>query len=147
MKALVTMAAAAAAMVGACVSGLAQDARPYDQGPVWDFSMVLTKPGHFDEYMKFLDTTWKAEEEAMKAKGDVLDYKVFNAVDPRDGEPDLVLAVEYKNMAVFDNSLDEQDALMKKTFGSMPAANKADVDRESIRTLKGDVMTRELILK
>jgi hypothetical protein len=147
MKTLVTLAAAAAAMVGACAAGLAQDARPYDQGPVWDFTMVLTKPGHFDDYMKFLDTTWKAEEEAMKAKGDVLDYKVFNVVDPRDGEADLVLGVEYKNMAVFDTSLDEQDALTKKLFGSMPAASKADMDRESIRTLKGDVMTRELVLK
>ena len=29
----------------------------------------------------------------------------------------------------------------------MPAANKSDVDRETIRTLRGDMLTRELILK
>jgi hypothetical protein len=143
----IALAVAAASMLALSVAGSAQDARPYENGPVWDFSMILTKPGHFDDYMKFVDTTWKAEQEALKAKGTVLSYKVFNAVDPRDGEPDLVLAVEYKNMGVMDVSLDEQDVLMKKIFGSMPAANKADIDRESIRTLKGDILTRELILK
>lgn len=145
MKSFVALAFVSAAMFA--TSAMAEDARPYDNGPVWDFSMVLTKPGHFNDYLKFVDTTWKAEQEAQKAKGQVLAYKVFSTVDPRDGEADLVLAVEYKNMAVFDTSLDEQDAMTKKLFGSLPAASKADMDRESIRTLKGDVLTRELILK
>jgi len=125
----------------------AEDARPYDQGPVWDFSMIETKGGHFDDYMKFVSTQWKAEQDAAKAKGWVLDYKVFSVMDPRENEPDIILAVEYKNAAVFDAPLDENDALMKQVFGSLPASNKAAVDRETIRTLKGDVLTRELILK
>jgi len=131
----------------AMTAAFAEDARPYEQGPVWDFSMIQTKGGHFDDYMKFVDTNWKAEQEAAKAKGWVLDYKVFSAADPRENEPDIILAVEYKNMAVFDVSLDESEALMKKVFGSLPESNKAAIDRESIRTLKGDVLTRELILK
>ena len=131
----------------AITSAFADDARPYDNGPVWDFSMIQTKGGHFDDYMKFVATSWRAEQEAAKAKGWVLDYKVFSVTDPRDNEPDVILAIEYKNMAVFDVSQDENDALMKKVFGSLPASNKAAVDRETIRTLKGDVLTRELILK
>lgn len=128
-------------------ASLAEDARPYDNGPVWDFSMIQTKGGHFDDYMKFVSTQWKAQQEAAKAKGAVLDYKVFAVTDARDNEPDIILAVEYKNMGVFDAPLDEQEAIQKKVFGSMSAANKLSVDRESIRTLKGDVLTRELILK
>ena len=131
----------------AITSAFADDARPYDNGPVWDFSMIQTKGGHFDDYMKFVATSWRAEQEAAKAKGWVLDYKVFSVTDPRDNEPDVILAIEYKNMAVFDVSQDENDAMMKKVFGSLPASNKAAVDRETIRTLKGDVLTRELILK
>lgn len=131
----------------AMTAALAEDARPYDNGPVWDFAMVQTKGGHFDDYMKFVSTNWKAQQEAAKAKGWVLDYKVFAVTDPRDNEADLVLAIEYKNMAAFDVSLDEQEAVQKKVFGSLPASNKAAVDRETIRTLKGDVLTRELILK
>lgn len=144
----VSAALAAAALTAALTTvAFAGDVRPYENGPVWVFSNVLTKPGHFDDYMKFLDTTWKAEQEALKAKGVVLDYKVYTAVDPRDNEPDLYLGVEYKNMGAFDATLDEQDALTKKLFGSIPAATKADQDREAIRTLRGEIMTRELILK
>jgi len=131
----------------ALTAAAAEDARGYDQGPVWDFSMVQTKGGHFDDYMKFVTGQWKAEQEAAKAKGWVLDYKVFSVMDPRDNEPDIILAVEYKNAGVFDTPLAENDALMKQVFGSLPASNKAAVDRETIRTLKGDVLTRELILK
>lgn len=128
-------------------AAFAEDARPYDNGPVWDFAMVQTKGGHFDDYMKFVSTAWKAQEDAAKAKGWVLDYKVFTVTDPRDNEPDIILAVEYKNMAAFDVSLDELDAVQKKVFGSLPASNKAAVDRETIRSLRGDILTRELILK
>jgi len=37
--------------------------------------------------------------------------------------------------------------MMKRGFGSLPASNKAVIDRESVRTLKSDVRARELILK
>lgn len=147
MKSYITLALATAAMLASSVAALAEDAHPYDNGPVWDVSAILTKPGHFDDYMKFVATTWRAEQEAAKAKGMVLDYKVLSVADPRENEPDLYLMVEYKNMAAFDTPLDEQDAVTKKIFGSLPAANKSGIDRESIRTLKGDMLTRELILK
>ena len=146
MKSMIALAFASAAML-ATSAALAQDAHPYDNGPVWDVEAVLTKPGHFEDYMKFVSTTWRAEQEAAKAKGLVLDYKVLTVTDPRENEPDLYLMIEYKNMAAFDVPLDEQDAMTKKLFGSLPAANKAGIDRESIRTLKGNMLTRELILK
>ena len=147
MKTRFVTALAATLMLASSAAALAQDARPYDNGPVWEVSSILTKPGHFDDYMKFISTTWRAEQEALKAKGLVLDYKVLSAADPRENEPDLYLMVEYKNMAAFDEPLDEQDAMTKQLFGSIPAANKSGIDRESIRTLKGDLLTRELILK
>ena len=77
----------------------------------------------------------------------MLDYKVLTVTDARENELDLYLMVEYKNMAAFDTPLDQQDAMTKKIFGSLPAANKSGIDREFIRTLKGDMLTRELILK
>jgi len=127
---------------------LAQDmARSYDNGPVWSVSSIQTKPGHFDEYMHFLATTWKAEQEDSKKKGWVLDYKVLTSVDPRDNEPDLFLMIEYKNMAVMDVSLDELEAQTKKLQGSITASNKAFAGRETIRTERGTVLTRELILR
>ena len=84
---------------------------------------------------------------AFQKQGQVLDYKVLTVADPRDNEPDLYLLVEWKNMAAFDTPLDQQDALTRKLFGSVADANKAGMDRESVRTLRGDMLTRELILK
>ena len=147
MKSIIALAFASAAMLATSATALAEDARPYDNGPVWDVSAILTKPGHFDDYMKFVSTSWRAEQEAAKAKGLVLDYKVLTVTDPRENEPDLYLMIEYKNMGAFDAPMDEQDAVTKKVFGSIAAANKTGIERESIRTLKGEMLTRELILK
>lgn len=139
---------ASAALVATPLAASAQDGpRPYDNGPVWDVAAIQTKPGHFDDYMRFVDTVWKARQEALKAKGVVIDYKVLNVQDSRDNEPDLFLMVEYKNMAAFDVPLDDFDAMAKKEFGSVTASAKAAVDRETIRTQRGDMITRELILK
>jgi hypothetical protein len=127
---------------------LAQDiVRSYDLGPVWAVENIQIKPGHFDEYMHFLATTWKAEQEDSRRRGWVLDYKVLNAVDPRDNEPDIFLMIEYKNMAVMDTSLDELEAQTKKLSGTLTAANKAFGDRDKIRTERGSLLLRELTLR
>jgi hypothetical protein len=97
--------------------------------------------------MKYVATKWRALNEELKKQGQVLDYKVLTVADPRDNEPDLYLLVEWKNMAAFDTPLDQQDAMTRKLFGSVADANKAGMDRETIRTLRGDMLTRELILK
>ncbi len=126
----------------------AQDAaRPYDNGPVWNISAIQTKPGHFDDYMRWLDGKWRANNEDLKSRGVVLDYKVLSVADARDNEPNLFLMVEFKNMAAMDVSLDTIDAMTKKQFGSMAQAAASDVERETMRTERGDMLVRELILK
>jgi hypothetical protein len=129
-------------------SAQAQNApRTYDLGPVWQVSYIETKPGMFDDYMAYLSSTWRNIQEVDKKKGDVLDYRVLSIDSPRDGEPDVILLVQYKNMAVFDRSLDETDATMASAFGSVPKSNQAAVSRESIRVLRGNVTARELTFK
>jgi hypothetical protein len=147
MKTLIASLCAGAAMLALPVMASADEARTYDNGPVWNIAYIQTKAGHFDDYMKFVSTSWKAEQEALKAKGLVLDYKVLAPQDPRDNEADLILMIEYKNMAAFDVPLDDMDAVTKKLSGSITAANKAYADRETIRVEKGQVLTRELVLK
>jgi hypothetical protein len=144
---LLSLAIASAALLVVSVAATAQDARSYDNGPVWDVSGVLTKPGHFDDYMKYVATSWRAEQEALKKAGLVLDYKVLTTQDPRENEPDIWLMVEYKNMAAFDTPLDQMEAIDKKVFGSLAAGAKGVADRDTIRILKGDMLARELILK
>ncbi len=129
------------------VPAAAADSETYGNGAVWLVTMIKTKPGHFDDYMRFLATQWKAAQEVSKKRGLVIDYKVLTAIDPRDIEPDLYVMVEYKNMAVLDASREEEDSQIKAVFGSKTASLQADVDRDNIRTLRGMMLTRELILK
>jgi hypothetical protein len=147
MKHLVAAAAAAFALVAGSAA-LAQNApRTYENGPVVETSYVETKPGMFNDYLQYISTTWKAEQEAAKKDGDVLEYHVLAVDHPRAGEADLVLVVIYKDMAVFDRSQAFLDARAAKLEGSVAASNQHFMERSAIRTLRGSVLTRELMLK
>jgi hypothetical protein len=144
---ILTNAALAAAMAFGCLTGVAhaQTAeRTYDNGPVWTVGYVETKPGMFDDYMAYLAGPYKALQEAAKKRGDILEYHVLAVDSPREHEPDVMLLIEFKNMAVFDRSLAELDKDNISVFGSNPKSNQAAVKREDIRILRGGVTTREL---
>jgi len=143
-----TLLAAFAASALFAATALAADETPgFDKGPVWDFGQVQTKDGHFDDYMKWVSTEWKAQEEAMKKAGYILDYKVYLVQNQRQGEPDILLATEYKNMAAFDHPVAEEYAMQAKIAGSIAKADTDQAARGSIRTVLGDILVREAILK
>lgn len=125
----------------------AEDGPSYDKGTVWDFGMIQTVDGHFDDYMEWLAGPWKEQQEALKKAGYIVSYKVLMVMDPRKGEPDLILATEYKNMAAFDESTDKEYEVGKKIWGSLSKASQEQAARSSIRTVQGDMMVREAILK
>jgi hypothetical protein len=148
MKMLAGAAFAATLLIG-CAAGSAQAQtaeRTYENGPVWTVGYVETKPGMFDDYVAYLAGPWKALQEAGKKRGDILDYKVLAVDSPREHESDVILLIEFKNMAVFDRSLAELEKDNNAVFGSNPASNKAAVKREEIRVLRGGVTARELRL-
>jgi len=138
-------AALAAALVGGASPAQAQTAeRVWDNGSVWTIDQIETKPGMFDDYMKYVSTTWRAIQEAEKKAGYVRSYKVMMINSPRDHEPDVLLMVEYANMAAFDRSLDEGDAVSAGAFGSVVQNNQGMASRESLRTTRGTTTVREL---
>ena len=147
MKRILATAVLAMAITGS--GGLAANAqsaeRVYDNGTVWTISEVETKPGMFDDYMKYLSTTYRVIQEAGKKAGRVLSYKVLTVDSPRDHEPDVILMVEYKNMAAFDRSLADGDAATAAAFGSTVKSNQSAVSRETLRTLRGSLTARELV--
>ncbi len=149
MKHTLTAVAVSVAFALSASVALAQDAGgpSYENGTVWDYAAVKTKDGHFDDYMKWLSTDWKRQEEALKQAGVIMDYKVLVTTDPRDNEPDIFLAQEYKNMAAFDTPIAQQYALFARIAGPLTKTNHEEESRGSIRTLMGDVLVREAILK
>ena len=147
MRILPTMLAALCLTAAVPVLAADDSAPSFQNGTVWDFADVKTTDGHFDEYMSWLAGPWKQQQEALKKAGYIISYKVLLVADPRHGEPDIILATEYANMAAFDRSTTEVYATMAKLFGPLPKASKEQADRGAIRTIMGDMLAREAVLK
>ena len=125
----------------------AQEDHAYTQGPVVVVSFVRTEPGMFDEYLRYLDVTYKRLMEEYKRQGIVTDYAIYQALPRYPNDADLILTVTYKNMAAFDDLQARTDPTVKQVFGSLPKAASAAVDRDKMRKQLGSQMVRQLILK
>ncbi len=138
--------AAFAAFAFTSFAALADD-HSYTEGAVVSVGYIRTVDGHFDDYMKWLDTTWKALQEAGKKKGYIVSYQVVAATPHGPNDPDLLLIVTYKNWAALDGSLAKGDEISKEIEGSVEAANKSQADRAKIRTVLGGDTYQVLELK
>jgi hypothetical protein len=136
--------AAAFALTGAIAQA---DDHAFTEGPVINVASIRTEYGKFDDYMKYLDTTWKAEQEAAKKAGYVVSYKVIT-VEPRgEDDPDIFLVITYKNWAALDGATAKGDAIAKQVEGSLATSNQGATDRGKIRRVLGSFTGQELELK
>ncbi|HVT37161.1 MAG TPA: hypothetical protein VHE37_16360 [Nevskiaceae bacterium] len=122
------------------------DEKPFKEGPVTDVSYIRVKDGKFFDYMAYLDSTWKTEQEALKKAGLILDYRVYGATPHSPHDANLVLTITYPNYAALDRTA-EFEAVTAKVEGSLKASDKAFGDRDSIREILGDELVQELMLK
>lgn len=100
-------------------------------------TFIRTIDGHFDDYMHFLATTFKKEQEAAKAAGLITRYEVVVAQPHNLQDADIILITEYKNWAALDHLGSKADQIGAKVEGSVDAANKNTADRAKIRTILG----------
>jgi hypothetical protein len=123
------------------------DGRDWNDGPVVNAAYIRTVDGHFDDYMHWLATTYKQQQEAAKAAGLITTWRVLvvEARNPQD--PDIVLVTEYKNWAALDHLAGKMEQVSAKIEGSVEAANKSEADRAKIRTVLGSRTSQEAILK
>ena len=128
------------------VSALADD-HAYSEGSVVNVARIRTVDGKFDDYMKWIDSTWKREQEIGKKAGYIVSYAVLS-VEPRSpDDPDLLLMITYKNYAALDGALAKADAVAKEIEGSVAAASQAQVERAKLRRVLGSATMRTLDLK
>jgi len=138
-----------APFVGLAITSFAAlaDDHAYTEGSVVNVAAIRTEYGKFDDYMKYLDTTWKAEQEAAKKAGDIISYSVIT-VEPRgENDADIYLVINYKNWAALDNATAKSDAIARQVQGSLAASNQGAVDRGKIRRVLGSWTGQELDLK
>ena len=128
------------------VNAGAKDERAYTEGPVTLVQEIAVEYGHFEEYIDWLNSTWKPTMEATKKAGIIIDYKVFSATPQSPDHPSIILWITYKNMAALDRGVEEEE-IAKKVIGSTEVQNKARVHRNDYRKVMGTELIRELILK
>ncbi len=124
---------------------LAQDhTRNWENGHVVAVTHVHIKPGMTNAYMNDLASLWRRFNEEQMKDGDILEYKVYANSFAREGEPDLILTVTYKDWATFDRSAEYFEALSEKLMGSLDDMREAAIDREELRTIGSTFVLQEM---
>ena len=125
----------------------AQDVRQYTDGPVTELDYIQVEYGHFEEYVDWLNSTWKPTMEAMKKAGLIIDYKVVRTTPKTPDQPNIILMITFKDGAAALDKGVELEEVAKKVIGSTEFQNKARVGRNQYRKFLGIEYVRELILK
>ena len=98
-------------------------------------------------YMKYLASDWKREQEALKAEKMILSYKVIATEGHTTGDWNLMLMVEYKDLATMEANAAKADALLERIFGGDEKVMQGYKDRSEIREVMGTRLAREIILE
>ena len=132
-----TLRACILLLIGAFGTLAYADGKNYNDGPVLNVAAIRTVDGHFDDYMQWLATTWKKQEEAAKKAGLITRYQVLVVEARGPHDPDIYLVTEFKNWAALDGLGSKLDNVSVQVEGSVEKANQAEVDRSKIRTVLG----------
>lgn len=125
----------------------AQMARPYHDGSVWNIAFIHMKSGMETAYMNYLASEWKREQEAQKAEGLILSYKVIAVESHTPGEFNLMLMTEFKSLAAMEAGQDKAEAVGQRVIGNDQKQMEGYKNRAEIRDVLGARLGREIILE
>ncbi len=120
---------------------------PYNEGPVWTVTMIKTKSGLADEYLKQITGTVKPVYDEEKKQKIILDYKILNGEASGPQDFNIMILVEYPNWAAFDNLRDKMDPIVEKIMGTEQQRLTTATKRLDIREILGTKTMREITLK
>ncbi|MDQ5847014.1 MAG: hypothetical protein M3539_17140 [Acidobacteriota bacterium] len=145
------------AILFCCSLGFAQQAQAqdnYTEGPVWSVSYYRTKPGKFDEYMKYLRGNYAKSVVKQKQAGIIVDSKVL--INPAVNGPndwDVAIAYLYSDFGRLNYSQAVDDQMDKITAEITGERNKdkrqtkTDATRFPLRDFISTRFLREVMLK
>src|SRR4029077_3219589 len=115
---------------------------PYTEGTVWQITMVRTKPGMTDDYLKGLAKNLKTVLEEEKKQGLVVSYKILLGEASTPSDFNIVNMVEYKDMAALDNLREKTDPIFTKIVGGEQQIREGAMKRAEIRDVVGSKLMR-----
>jgi hypothetical protein len=128
------------------VSSFAQD-RTYKDGSAWTVSFVQVKNGMGRDYINSLKTTWKAVQDEAVKQGLILSYKILEGTASNPDDWQIMLMVEYKNLASMEGNEAKWDAMQAKVVGNEEDQKKLREIRVNMRTMYGTKLMREVVYK
>jgi len=144
MKAIL-LAAAMLSLVGSSSASAQYVDRVYDKGSAWIVTRIDVKPGQYNAYMKWWRDTVLPRIEYGKKAGNVLSYHMLNNNNPRVGEPDLYVLVEYKNMAAIDQPFAYFEGMDKTLAGSFEGRAKQTASGRELSEFMGTSLLGEVV--
>jgi hypothetical protein len=109
--------------------------------------MIKTKAGLDDDYFRQISQTVKPVYDEEKKQKIVLDYKILNGDGTSPHDFNIVIMVQYPNMAALDGLRDKMDPIIEKVMGSEEQRRATAVKRLDIREILGTKTMREITLK
>jgi hypothetical protein len=122
-------------------------AAPYNEGPVWTLTMIKTKTGLDDDYFRQITGTVKPVYDEEKKQKIILDYKILTGDPHNRDEANIIIMVEYPNMAALDGLRAKMDPIVEKVMGNEDQRRATAVKRLDIREILGVRTMREITLK
>ena len=136
--------AAALAMLFGAGPALAQQSS-MKPGAMWTAGRIMVQDGQMQNYMDYLTKTWMANQEYSKKQGWLLEYHVLQSLNPRDGEPDIVLITRFKDMPSAAETDRRNEILNKRLNQDAHGAAAASGARNAMRKQLGSVLYREMV--
>jgi len=143
MRKLLIGAAALAALTWSLPAS-AQDSA-VKSGSFWQANRIYVEDGQFENYMDWLMKTWASNQEFAKSQGWLLEYHILNSVNPRDGEPNIVLLTRFNDFPSAAEA-DRRSTLMNQHMQQTDrTADAASGDRMKMRKLMGSALYVEML--
>jgi hypothetical protein len=120
---------------------------PYVEGSVWVLTFIKTKSGLMDDYFKSITASLKPLYEEEKKQRLILDYKILSGEAAGERDFNIILLVEYPNMAALEASHERAEPIIDKIIG--PTENRRDLatKRLDTRDILATKTMREIWLK
>ena len=117
----------------------------YKLGPMWTAGRIDVEDGQYENYMDWLMKVWESNQAFAKSQGWLLDYHILDSVNPRDGEPDLILITRFADFPSVAEIERRNEILNKRMNQDDHSADAASGQRNKMRRQMGSVLYREIL--
>ena len=120
---------------------------PYVEGSAWVLTFIKTKSGLTEDYFKSITSSLKPLYEEEKKQKLILDYKILSSESAGDRDFNIILMVEYPNMAALERVREGTEPIVEKIIGPTGTRRDLAAKRLDLREILATKTMREIWLK